>query len=354
MNQTDSIVSVTPRTARKFILEAIYAGLVPYVTASPGVGKSAICRSIAKQLNLKLIDHRLSSSIPEDMNGLAKFNDKGEAVFTPFTEIFPIESMPLPLDENGNEMNGWLLNLDELPSAEPDVLKAAYKLLLDRMVGQKKLHQRVAIVACGNLSTDRAMVNNIGTALQSRLVHIRMVSNTREWIEDVAIPHGYDERIIGFLSAFPDKLNDFDPKHENQTFCCERTWEFMDKLISDESNDHIEEMALLYAGTISNHVAIEFAQFCQVYKQLPSIATIVKDPANQPVPRDTNLAWALITSMSSNITEKNFEALGEYANRFDMTFRILFWRIVMTRHTTLRHHPVFANAMSSLSTYLHA
>lgn len=354
MNQTESITSVTPRTARKFVLEAIYAGLVPYMAASPGIGKSAICRDIAKQLNLKLIDHRLSSSIPEDMNGLAKFNDKGEAVFAPFTEIFPIEGMPLPLDEKGNEMNGWLLNLDELPSAEPDVLKAAYKLILDRMVGQRKLHERVAIVGCGNLSTDRAMVNKIGTALQSRLAHIRMKSDTKEWIEDVAIPHNYDDRIIGFLSAFPDKLNDFDPKHENQTFCCERTWEFMDKLISGESNSHIEEMTLLYAGTISNHVAIEFAQFCQVYNQLPTIASIVADPLSAPVPRDSNLAWATITSMSSNIKEANFEALAEYANRFELTFRILFWRIVLVRHTSLRHHPVFANAMSSLSTYLHS
>lgn len=348
MSTAENYTTVTPRTARKFIIETIFAGLIPYVVASPGVGKSAIYRSISNELNAQLIDHRLSSSIPEDMNGLAKFNEKGEAVFVPFTQIFPIEGMSKP-----ESKNGWLLLLDEFPSAEPDVLKATYKLLLDRMVGQAKLHSDVAIGLAGNLSTDRAIVNAIGTALESRVVHIHMVSNTQEWIEDVALPLHFDYRIIGFLQMFPDKLNDFNPKHEGKTFCCERTWEFMSDLIKGETPEHLQEFTTLYAGTISSHVAVEFVQFCQIYKQINTIAQIVADPLNIAVPRDNNICWATITSMTANITDKNFEDLAVYANRFSLSFRILFFRTVLIQQPQLRRHHAFITAMTELSRYLH-
>lgn len=348
MNQADSYTTVTPRTARKFIMECIFSGLVPYVTASPGIGKSAIYRSIAEELGLLLIDHRLSSSIPEDMNGLAKFNADGEAIFTPFTELFPIEGMELP-----DEKEGWMLLLDELPSAEPDVLKAAYKLILDKMVGQKKLHERVIICAAGNLASDRAIVNFIGTALQSRVIHIHMVSDTDEWIEDVAIPQYFDHRIIAFLQRFPQKLNDFNPKHTDKTFCCERTWEFMHKLIQDESPEHLQEHTALYAGTISSYAAVEFVQFCQVYKQINSVEEILKDPDTATVPHDMNLAWATISSLSNNITEKTFAPMCTYVNRFSLSFRILFFRIVMLRFPELRRHSAFIKSATELSQYLH-
>lgn len=348
MSTAETYTTVTPRTARKFIIECIFSGLIPYVTASPGVGKSAIYHSISEELNAQLIDHRLSSSIPEDMNGLAKFNEKGEAVFVPFTQIFPIEGMKKPEGKNG-----WLLLLDEFPSAEPDVLKATYKVLLDKMVGQAKLHPDLAIGLAGNLSTDRAIVNYIGTALESRVIHIHMVSDTKEWIEDVALPQKYDHRIIGFLQMFPGKLNDFNPKHEGKTFCCERTWEFMHKLIDGESPEHLQTFTALYAGTISSHVAVEFVQFCQIYKQVSAIPQIVANPDTIPVPVDNNLAWATITSMTSNITNDNFEKLAIYANRFSLSFRILFFRSVLIQQPQLRRHTAFIQAMTQLSQYLH-
>lgn len=58
----------TPRQTRRFIVEAISAGLVPFVQSSPGMGKSSLVKSIAKEHNLKVIDHRLSTSAPEDLN----------------------------------------------------------------------------------------------------------------------------------------------------------------------------------------------------------------------------------------------------------------------------------------------
>ncbi|UWJ04360.1 hypothetical protein [Escherichia phage vB_EcoS_Uz-1] len=182
MASIDSLTVCNSRQARNFIIRALKAGNVPFLTSSPGMGKSAIIRSIAEEFGMKLIDHRLSTSAPEDLSGLP-FRNGDRAEFIPFADLFPIEGDKIP-----EGYNGWLLFLDEFPSARKEVIAAAYKLILDRMTGQKKLHPNVMIICAGNKATDRAIVNPLGTAMQSRVVHFEMELNFDIFVEDVMIP----------------------------------------------------------------------------------------------------------------------------------------------------------------------
>lgn len=335
----------TPRQIRTMTLDCLYAGLVPFIQGSPGVGKSSILRSIGKELNLQLIDHRLSTSAPEDLSGLPRFDENGLARFAPFADLFPLENTAMP-----DGKDGWLLFLDEFNSASKAVQAAAYKLILDKQVGQFNLHERVAVVTAGNLSTDRAITNPIGTAMQSRVVHLELQVDFEEWLYDVALAENYDERIIAYLSYKQEALMDFRPDHNEKTFACPRTWEFMNRLVKDK--DITEEKTPLYAGTITSGVAVDFVQFTKVYDTMISVKEILKDPFGAPIPRDISTRWAVISHMMENVEETNFSDLCIYANRFDMTFKILFFRSVMARQPKLRSHPGFANAMRELSRYL--
>ena len=336
----------TPRQVRSHILDCLYAGLVPFVQGSPVMGKSAITRSISDELSLELKDHRLSTSAPEDLTGLPRFDENGEARFAPFADLFPIEGTPIP-----DGKDGWLLFLDEANSAPKSVQAAAYKLVLDRQVGQYNLHENVGIVLAGNLSTDRAITVSLSTAMQSRLVHIEMELSHKEWLEDVAFKENYDARIIAYLNYKEGALMDFRPDHQEKTFCCPRTWEFMNRLVSGK--DKItDDKTSLYAGCITSGVAVDFVQFCKVFESMVSIKDVLKDPSNCPVPGDISTRWAVISHLMEKVTEKNFGDLCTYANRFDMSFRILFYRSAMSRHPELRGHPAFANAMTELSRYL--
>lgn len=334
-----------PRKLRELMIDVIEAGLVPYVTSSPGMGKSAITHSVAGEFNLKMIDHRLSTSTPEDMTGLPRFNERGEATFAPFAELFPLDYTPLPEGKDG-----WMLFLDEFSSAPKSIQAPAYKLILDRMTGQKKLNSNVAIVAAGNLATDRAIVNPISTALQSRMVHLELELDFDEWLMDVALKQNYDKRIIAFLSQYPSKLMDFKPDHHDKTFCCPRTWEFMNKLVSGKSMP--DDKAPLYAGTITSGVAVELIQFTKVFNSMVKVEDILRDPENTLLPGDNATRWAVISSMMEKISEKTFGNLAIYANRFPLDFRILFFRSTMVRNAELRKHPAFAKAMSELTKYL--
>lgn len=343
----------TPRQVRSFVIEILMAGLVPFIRSSPGMGKSSIVKSIAKEYNMELIDIRLSTCAPEDLTGLPMF-ENGVAKFAPF-DMFPIQGTPLPRGKDG-----WIIFLDEFNSAVRTVQAASYKLILDRMIGVNKLHDKVMIVAAGNLDTDRAITNNIGTAMQSRMIHLEMQLNHEEFMEDVAFKDNWDMRIISYLNYMPAKLHDFRPDHNNSTFCCPRTWEFMNKMIkgkefgyNPDGSYQMDEKAPMYAGAITSGVAVEFINFTKVFQNLTKIGDILHDPSTAKLPTDPPLKFATVTYLIEQANDKNFEKITEYINRFTSEFRVLFFRGLLIQKPELRSHPSFNKAMLELSRYLH-
>lgn len=347
----ESLARSTPRQTRRIVERCIRSGVVPYITSSPGMGKSSIVKQIAEDFGLILIDHRLSTSAPEDLSGLPRFREDGRAEFAPFADLFPLEG-----DEIPDGYNGWLLLLDEFPSASKSVQAAAYKLILDRMTGQKKLHSNVAIVAAGNLQSDRAIVNPIGTALQSRMVHIEMMVDFDEWLDDVAIPQKWDERVIAYLSANRTHLMDFDPSHENKTFCCPRTWDFVNNLLKTGDKGPIpEDDTAMYGGTITTGIATSFVQFTAVFKDLVSLKEITDDPEKARIPDKPDLLWATVTSLCTQINMANYVEIFKYISRFStVTFKILFYRTVIKTLPEIDGTDEYRNAAIALGRYVHS
>lgn len=335
-----------PSQVRKAVIECMEANLVPMVTSSPGLGKSSIYSQIAKDFSLDLIDLRLSQCAPEDLMGLPMRKDNGKAAFVPF-EMFPTASTPMPKGKNG-----WLLNLDEFNSAAKSVQAAAYKIVLDRMVGQEKLHENVFIVCAGNLATDRAIVNQMSTAMQSRLVHLEMIADHRDFVE-YAIGAGIDHRILGFLEFQPSKLHSFKPDHDDKTFACPRTWEFASRLINGKSTKEINLPVL--AGTISQGVAVEFNTFIQEYDKLPGYASIIADPNNTPIPNDPSTKYALVTMLLEKFDSEQLQDLDpviKYVKKLPSEFQVIYFRQLAQRHPNIRREKVYAENILHLVKFL--
>lgn len=347
MTDVSNLFTCTPRRVRKHVERTLQAGLVPFVKSSPGMGKSSIMKQIANDWNLQLIDFRLSTAAPEDMTGLPRFMEDGTARFFPFSDLFPIEGTQLPEGKDG-----WLLFLDEMNSAPKSVEAAAYKLVLDRMTGVFPLHERVLIAAAGNLAGDKAIVNKQSTAMKSRVVHLQMELSHDEWLHDVAYAQNYDERIIAYLNYRPNNLMDFNPDSKEETFCCPRTWEFVNRLLGAVGVLDDEDASLL-AGTITSGVAVDFVQFTKVYASMVTVQDIVRDPNGVKVPTDNATKYAVVSHMMDKADKDNFPALTTYIERFDLTFQILFFRSVMARQPQLRSTPEFAEVMVKMSQYLH-
>lgn len=313
------------------ILDAIKARAVGYLKGHPGIGKSALIRKIAEDYNLKLIDLRLASYEPVDFTGFPIVNkDAGRSSYLPF------DTFPLVGDEIPKGYSGWLLFLDELPAADRSVLKAVYKLILDRMVGQHKLHDNVAIVAAGNLESSNAIVEEIGTALASRMIHYELRVDYQPWIE-WATNNGIHRYITAFIQWKPEMLYKFDPKSIDDTFPCPRTWDFASRFVQQREND-LRDPILLHnlAGTIGEGTAREFLGYCQVFGSLPSKDDLVRSPQTVPVPSDRSVIWALTSSIAYWATDHIVGPLLEYVNRLPREFQIVTLRELVRRHPKMR------------------
>lgn len=325
--------TVTPKKAQEEILACISVGLTPLLTSSPGLGKSSLVHQIAEDYGLKLIDLRLSQCTPEDLQGFPmRTGDK--ATFTPF-DIFPIEGEEIP-----EGFNGWLLFLDELTSATKPVQAAAYKLILDRQVGSFRLHPNVAIVAAGNKATDKAVVNQMSTALQSRLIHYELEPSKDDFLEH-GYKVGFDHRVLGFVTYMPNKLMDFRPDHHDTTFACPRTYEFLSRLVKGQEVD--EKMGPRVAGAIGEGTAVEFITFAREYDRLPKFRDVTAGPITTPVPSEASTKYATMSMLVSSVDEKTIEPVIDYVKRFDVEFQIVFVRGLHSRMPTLRHkNPKFS------------
>lgn len=331
--------------AAELITLALKAKLVPMLHGSPAVGKSAVIKQIAEDFNLKVIDLRLSQCDPTDLMGFPNIDQaRARAGYVPM-ETFPIEGDPLP-----KGFSGWLLFLDEVNSAPIGVQAASYKLILDRMVGIHHLHKNVAIVCAGNLETDGAIVQPMSTALQSRLVHIEVRPDLKDWL-DFANTNHFDYRITSYLEFRPDHLYTFDPDHSDKTYASPRTWEFMNKLLKVMGKPEKHHLALL-AGTIGEGVGREFYGFCGIQDQLPKLDEIVRSPEKVSVPHEPSVQFALCGALAANVSEETVEPVMSYVKRLPAEFQVVCLRSTVRRNKQLLKTPAVVDWIATSSAEL--
>lgn len=340
---------VTLQQAEPMVEDCLDAGLVPILRGSPAMGKSALCAAIANRRNLLLIDERFAGYDPTDMNGFPDLDrEKGIAFYFPLA-TFPLEGDPLPVktrDAAGNPTSyydGWLFLADELTSAVPAVQAASYKFFLDRMVGQRKLHPKVQVMAAGNLADDAAIVHDMSTALVSRLINFQIVKSQKEWLEWAK----EDGRIHPLITSFIDYRGSdffytFNPENPDLPFAAARTWEFASKLIRvmEKKGTAMSSRTAMFAGTVGPGAATALTGFAATWGKLPKLSEILADPENAPLPSEPGAQYALTGAMSEWATADNLPSLIKYFSRLRPDFRVLCFRNINARHQDLKQHPV--------------
>jgi hypothetical protein len=330
-------MSVSTKELPKAITEILYAGLVPYIRSSPGLGKSSIVKQVSNTLNLELIDVRLAQLDVSDMCGFPTIIN-GKTSFVP-PDVFPIAKDPIPKGKDG-----WLLFLDELSSASNAVSAAAYKLILDRKVGQHPLHSNVAIAAAGNKDTDKAIVNRMSTAMQSRLVHLNVEIYHKDWI-DWANENKIDHRIVSFVEFKPALVHSFNPDHKDNTFPCPRTWEFAHSLVKDKSTiDSLTTKILV--GTIGEGAAREFKTFTEVYDSLPKISAIIANPTGVTINNSPDVLFAITGLIAYEVNKGNISQIMQFVNRLPLEFQIITWVSSIKRNKEIYSLPAIKEWIS--------
>lgn len=344
---------VSLEEAKQMVTDCFYAKLVPMLTGSPGIGKSAIMHAIAEELNLKVIDIRLAQCDPTDMLGFPSEDEEtGKAFYRPM-DTFPLEGDPIP-----EGYSGWLIFLDEMNSADRDVQKACYKTVYDKKVGNTPLHKNCVIAGAGNLDTDNAIVEEMSTALQSRMVHIeasmkRDYKNNEPnggWLE-WATDNGINHRVTSYIRHAPNQLFNFNPDHDDKTFACPRTWEFASRIIKDKGKLERTDRALL-AGILGEGVGRQFASFCDIDVDMASMKDIVADPTGIPVPDEPSVQFMMSGMIGAHLNEDNINPAMEYINRLPKEFQVITIRDARRRDPELKQHKAMKQWITENATEL--
>ena len=320
--------SLTPAELAQALNILITADVPAMVWGQPGVGKSDIARQVAEARGLNYVDIRALLLDPVDLRGIPwKDNETGRTRWAPPSFLPPEDSE-----------EGWLLNLEELPSAPPMTQAALYQLALERKCGEVSLPKGARLIACGNRESDRGVVHRMPTPLASRFVHIDVKVDPQAWLnwamsggQSAAKPkaNGFGGNLEGvsddmaievifFLKYSPDYLTTFDPKSQEKAFACPRTWSFVSKLVNaglTASNQ--VEMALL-RGAVGELPAVKFAAFLEVFKHLPSVDQVFKDPTGVDMPGRADILIALCGAICRFVDDTTFDAAIAFAKRPDM------------------------------------
>ena len=325
-------LQVKPSEATEMVATYIRSQVVPMIHGSPGIGKSQIVQQIANQYNLKLIDLRLSQCDPTDLAGFPQIDIARQKA-----GYLPMDTFPLEGEQPPAGYSGWLLFFDEANSAPKAVQAAAYKIILDRKIGQTSLHKNCALVAAGNLETDGAIVEEMSTALQSRMAHIELTVDSKEWVQ-WAQDHDINHRITDYIQFKPGNLYTFKPDHTDRTYACPRTWEFANRVVNTAGQDSPLLMKLL-TGVVGEGVAREFASFCKLYEKLPKPAQLLGNPQGIEIPTEPSILYALTGTISHNATADNLSSLMKFVRRLPAEFQVVTLRDTVRRNKSLMAHP---------------
>lgn len=340
---------VSLKQATEFAFQTLKANLVPFLSSSPGIGKSAAVHQLAKRFNLKVIDIRLAQEDPTALGGFPSIVN-GRSTYAP-PERFPLEGDKIP-----DGYKGWLIFFDEINSAPRSVVSAAYKIVLDRMIGEKHLHPNVRMIAAGNLATDNAIVNEMGTAMRSRVVHIHVTTHSDNWL-DFAAKAGFDSRVVSYLHYQANKINSFKQfgSSSDETFACERTWEFVSKILKanypDETTPVPADVAPLLAGTVGS-TAYEFVTYTEAFKDLPTIQQVLANPSGCALPVAPAVRYLMTGMLVGNTTMDNADKIATYVDRLPKEFAMVFIKLLWGKSDKFLSVPKVAELLDKVADIL--
>lgn len=288
-----------------------------------GIGKSQVVRQAAAALGLKLIDRRLSQMSEGDVIGLPS-TDGDVTRFNPVN--WYVEACRHPR----------ALFLDEINRATPEVMQAAFQIVLDRELNGMKLHPETRVFAAIN-SSAAYTVNEMDPALLDRFWTVDLNPTVEDWttwargnLPDVVVD------FIAQNEKWLDTPKNIDP---GKVSTSRRSWERLSRAlvaagIADKPEaPHFYPICMGYVGV---EATIDFMAFARSVEGRFTGEQIINDYASVR-PRLKKLrsqdrwnvaldkAGEYVTANLTNLTSAQEQNLKDFATDLSAELRIALW-----------------------------
>ncbi len=235
----------------------------------------------------------------------------------------------------------WVVLLDDLPHIPQASANALLPLILEGRLGGVQIDRsRVYILAAGNRASDAAGANTMLSALANRFTHINVTIDYEGWCR-WALANGIETAVVAYhrwkvgASLYPMYNSTGAPSkcthcnRENnlvqpgalcshclrtyRAFPTLRTWEFVSDLLKVQPDPAVEQD--LIAGTVGEPAAVEFCGFLRLYRELPSIDSILMAPQIAPIPTSPGTLYAVSTALGRRASVVNLDSVVQYLDR---------------------------------------
>jgi hypothetical protein len=203
-----------------------------------------------------------------------------------------------------------IIGYEEMNSAPPSVLAACYQIILDRRIGNYVLPEGVDQFAMGNRETDKGVTFKMPTPLVNRFDHLEIRPYFDDW-QTWAIRSLVHSDVVGFLTAFPNQMFQFNPGTAARGFATPRSWVMVSKLLKalDEGKLNITDgqLAAMIYGAVGDGTGSEFVEFRKIAKALPRPDDVLSGRVTKltETKERTGLSYALTTSLLYVLREED-------------------------------------------------
>ncbi len=225
------------------------AEIAVLIQGPTGIGKSYLVKDIAAGLELPVVDRRLSQMSEGDMVGLPELVD-GTTRFCPPDWYARACREPV------------VLFMDELNRATPEVIQAAFQIVLDRELNGHQLHPETRVFAAVNVGAEYE-VNEMDPALLRRFWSIELEpthADFIDWAEGKLAPV-----IVDFIRQHEEHLRPTKATEPGKVAPNPASWERLDKSLRhmgelDQPSDVWYPVALGMVGVEAAISLVEFAK----------------------------------------------------------------------------------------------
>jgi len=307
-----------------------------------GIGKSQLGRQLALIIkeqsglaDFPVIDRRLSQVSEGDIIGLPS-TDGNVTRFNPPDWYKQACDHPV------------FLFLDELNRATPEVMQAAFQIVLDRELNGWKLHPQTRVMSAIN-SAAAYNVNEVDPALLDRFWVVDLQPSTKDWAtwaknSNADFGGNINPVIVDFIianDAFLDPPKNPEPGAVHPS---RRSWERLNhaltsaNLIEEPMNDHFYSICLGYIGTEASISFVDFAKTVdnrvngedvvnKFDKFEKKIASMTQEKLNGLLEKTAEF----VTSTLEKLSEKQGENVNKFMKMLPAELRVSFWE-KLTKH----------------------
>lgn len=309
-----------PSTAAEIVEKMVLNYKPVLLVGMPGIGKTSIVDQVREKTESNMLVSHPVVNDPTDAKGFP-------CVIDNVAQFLPFGDLDYAINYSGERLI-WFL--DDLGQARPAVQAAYMQLLLARRINGHKLPDSVVFIAATNRREDRAGVSGILEPVKSRFHMIIQVDpDVESFITWGLTSRRIRKEIVACLRLFPELLVS-PPSREIKPTANPRVWEFASQILDSNFPPALMHDSLI--SCIGEEAGSQLYGMITVFKNLPSVNSILRTPGSVDFPNNPSSLHALCTVLSKFLEKKpeKVDPVFKFAGRLPGDFSVCLIRDSLT------------------------